>query len=124
MKQTMIKLNKDRKPIKVDLYTTKERNLSIKDIAMGSEALLLQLCHGSLHAILDFTGAADLQLLSYDDKGQFVGASLAVNNTYGFMIQNQANFVLLLPYDKRMKDVLDLEALDINELVSTSDHIE
>mgnify|MGYP000730449574 CR=1 FL=1 len=122
MKQTMIKLNKDSKPIKVDLYTTKDRNLSIKDIAMGSEALLLQLCHGSLHAILDFTEAADSQLLSFDDKGKFIGASLAINNAYGFMIQSQAHFVLLLPLDKSIKDLLEVESLDINSWVPSSDH--
>jgi len=124
MKQTLIKLKKNSKPILVDLYTSKDRNLSIKAIATGSEALLLQLCHGSLHALLDFTGAADLQLLSYNANGQFLGASLAVNNANGFMIQSQANFLLLLPYDKRIKDVLGLETLDIKDLVPTSDHKE
>lgn len=108
MKQTTIKLTKDDQPLQVDLCSTKDRNLSIKDISVNDKALLLHLDHGSHHALLDFTGAADFQLLSFKKEGKFIGASLAFNNAYGFMIQSQAHFVLLLPYKKRILDLVDI----------------
>ena len=97
MNQTTIKLKKDDQPLPVDFCSTKNRNLSIKEISVKGKILLLYLDHGSHHALLDFTGAADFQLLSFDEECKFIGASLAINNAYGFMIQSQAHFVFLLP---------------------------
>ena len=108
MKQTTIKLKKAGQPLKVDFSSTKDRNLLMKDIIVDSRTLLLHLDHDSHHALLDFTEAADFQLLSFDGKGKFIGASLAINNAYGFMIQSQDHFVLLLPYNNRL---LDLEGI-------------
>ncbi len=108
MNQTTIKLKKDDQPLKVDSCSTRVRNLLIKDISVKGKILLLYLDHGSHHALLDFTGAADFQLLSFDDEGKFIGARLAINNAYGFMIQSQAHFVFLLPYKKRILDLVDI----------------
>ena len=120
MNETTIKLKKDDQPLKVDSCSTGVRNLLIKDISVKGKILLLYLDHGSHHALLDFTGAADFQLLSFDDEGKFIGASLAINNAYGFMIQSQAHFVLLLPLEKSIKDLLEVESLDINSWVPSS----
>ena len=108
MNQTTIKLKKDDQPLPVDFCSTKNRNLSIKEISVKGKILLLYLDHGSHHALLDFTGAADFQLLSFDDEGKFIGASLAINNAYGFVIQSQAHFVFLLPYKERILDLVDI----------------
>ena len=121
MKQTIIKLTEGDQPLQVDFYTTEDRNLSIKDISVKGGVLLLHLDHGSHHALLDFTGSADFQLLSFDEEGKFIGASLAINNAYGFMIQSQAPFVLLLPHLKRVEDILEVESLDINAFIPLSD---
>jgi len=120
MKQKTIKLKKAGQPLKVDFIRTKDRNLLMKDITVDSRTLLLHLDHGSHHVLLDFNEADDFQLLSFNHKGKFIGASLAINNAYGFMIQSQAHFVLLLPLEKSIKDLLEVESLDINSWVPSS----
>lgn len=93
----------------VACFKTESRNIFIREQIKASGPLLLVLTHGRFHALLDFTKAEDFQLLAFNKKNKFIGASLAISNEIGFIWQTQADKVLIIPIDQALEDAQQIK---------------
>ena len=99
-------INSDQETLKLEAYHIElsERNIMIDSLKTNNNLFLVEFSHKGIHTLLDFTGLNDYQVLAFDKENKFIGASLALNNESGFIIQTQAKKVLIIPYTKYIKE--------------------
>lgn len=97
----------EQQPKKLDasLLVLKETNIKINELKLGDESHLIHFMHSSLNTLIDFSKSRDYQILYYNDDKRFMGAAYAVNNSNGnFLIQTQAKWVVLIPFENKLKN--------------------
>jgi hypothetical protein len=90
--------------------TTIVQNLEI----VQGQQYLFSATHRALNSILDLTGITPYQLVFFDKKQEFTGASFSLGNPEQlFSIQTTARFILLVPFTQ----IINLQSLVAFELV-------
>jgi hypothetical protein len=96
--------------------TTIVQNLEI----VQDQQYLLSATHQALNSVLDLTGITPYQLVFFDEKQEFTGASFSLGTPEQlFSIQTTARFILLIPFTQ----ALNLQSLLAFELVAATSTI-
>ena len=97
-------LHSDKKTLKLEGHHVELSERNIKIDSLKNNLYLIEFSHKSINTLLDLTGSNNYQILAFDGNDQFIGASLALENDNGFMIQTQARKVIILPYSELIID--------------------
>lgn len=77
-----------------------QTSVKIHELILDDGNHLIQVLHSKLNTLFDFSESRDYQLLYFDKNKNFIGASYAINRVDGnFFIQNQAKWVMLIPFE-------------------------
>tara|TARA_R110000737_G_scaffold336727_1_gene356402 strand:- start:13675 stop:14325 length:651 start_codon:yes stop_codon:yes gene_type:complete len=87
--------------------TLEETNIKIHELKLGKGNHLIKIMHSNVNTLFDFSKSRDYQILYFDSKNVFVGASYAINSGHGnFLIQTEAKWVLLIPIENKLNNSL------------------
>ncbi len=87
-------------PIAIDFTTSIVRNHGI----INNQAYLFSIKHEQLNTVLDLTEITPYQLIYFNDKKEFIGASFSLGiPEHLFSIQTTAKHILLVPYKEKIE---------------------
>jgi hypothetical protein len=90
--------------------TTIVQNLEI----VQGQQYLFSATHQALNSVLDLTGITPYQLVFFDEKQQFTGASFSLGTSKQlFSTQTTARFILLVPFT----EIINLQSLQYFEFI-------
>jgi hypothetical protein len=95
------------KKLEASILSIQETSIQLHALPFGEGIHLLHIAHSGLNTLIDFSRSKDYQILYFDMKKKFTGATYAIHETSGdFMIQTQAKWVMLVPVKHSFKTSL------------------